>query len=244
MDSQGLVCAARLPNLQPHKRPFAHALPHVPSLLQAVTALRPTALVGVSAVKNAFDRPVLEAMATLNARPIIMPLSNPTSHAECTFDEAVAATSGRCLFASGSPFGPARHPTTGQPLTPSQANNAYIFPALGAAAILTQCPRITDEDFLTAASTLAELAAEGEGNTNGQLFPPFRRILDLSREITAAVAAGMVGRGEGRVPGAVAAAVAEGKGAAVGWRRAVLGSRWVGAGAGGPGLTSTSSAKL
>lgn len=87
LDSKGLVCAARRAELQHHKLPFAHDLPHVASLLEAINTYKPTALVGVSAQKKAFDRAVLEAMATHNDRPIIMPLSNPTSHAECTFEE-------------------------------------------------------------------------------------------------------------------------------------------------------------
>jgi malate dehydrogenase (oxaloacetate-decarboxylating)(NADP+) len=79
-------------------------------------------------------------MAALNDRPIIMPLSNPTSKSECTFEAAVAATQGRVLFASGSPYPPLQR--GGRTLHPAQANNAYIFPAVGHAAVLARCREI------------------------------------------------------------------------------------------------------
>jgi hypothetical protein len=84
---QGLVCASRS-NLQHHKQPFAHDVPSCPDLLSAIKALKPTALVGVSTISKAFNRQVVEAMCELNERPIIFPLSNPTSKSECSFEEA------------------------------------------------------------------------------------------------------------------------------------------------------------
>lgn len=88
MDSKGLVCHSRLDTLQHHKVPFAHDVPYCATLLEAVRALRPTAIVGVSTIAGAFDQGVVEAMCELNERPIIFPLSNPTSKSECTFEEA------------------------------------------------------------------------------------------------------------------------------------------------------------
>ncbi len=152
--------------------------PPLPSAPHCSRQIKPTVLIGVSTVAGAFSEDVLRAMAELNPRPIIMPLSNPTSKSECTFEAAVAATRGRVLFASGSPFPPCSHGgrtlypaqvgnTCGQgisfaaeapalvclrapgplpkiiPLLRSlQANNAYIFPAVGHAAVLTRCKEI------------------------------------------------------------------------------------------------------
>ena len=125
------------------QKPFAHDVPACKTLLEAIRQVRPTVLIGVSTQAGSFDGEVLAAMSELNARPIIMPLSNPTSKAECTFAEAVAASQGRVLFASGSPFPPQAHPSVaGRTLCPAQANNAYIFPAVGHAAVLTRCREI------------------------------------------------------------------------------------------------------
>ena len=157
LDSKGLLCAsradARAGRLPAHKRPFAHDVPFHPDLLAAVRALRPTALVGVSAQAGAFTTDVLAAMADASPRPIIFALSNPTSLAECTAAQAVAAAPGRVLFASGSPFDdvPGGAPGGKATLRPSQANNAYIFPALGFGAALSHASSLPDETFILAA---------------------------------------------------------------------------------------------
>ena len=157
MDSKGLLCAsradARAGRLPAHKVPFAHDVPFQPDLLAAVRALRPNALVGVSAQAGAFTPAVLAAMADAAPRPIIFALSNPTSLSECTAAQAVAAAPGRVLFASGSPFDdvPGGAPGGKAALRPSQANNAYIFPALGFGAALSHATSLPDETFILAA---------------------------------------------------------------------------------------------
>ncbi|KAG1670883.1 hypothetical protein FOA52_000385 [Chlamydomonas sp. UWO 241] len=183
VDSKGLVCGARARagELQPHKLPFAHNVPFCATLLEAVTKLRPTVLIGVSAVAGAFDEQVIRAMSACNHRPIIMPLSNPTSKAECTFEQAREWSGGRVVFASGSPFDPIT-PADGVVVTPAQANNVYIFPALGHAASLMRWSKITDEMFLLAAEALADMCAPGDAS-DGHLFPPFAQILDVSAHI-------------------------------------------------------------
>ena len=108
VDSSGLVTSRRPGKLAHHKVPFAHDLPHVKSLAEAVALVRPTVLVGVSAVPGAFTPAVLSLMASLNPRPIILPLSNPTHLAECTLAEALDGTGGRGIVATGSPFAAVR----------------------------------------------------------------------------------------------------------------------------------------
>lgn len=101
---QGLVCKSRV-SLQPHKQAFAHNVEYVPDLQIAVDRFRPTALIGVSTQASSFTKPIIEAMARHNKRPIIFPLSNPTDKSECTFQDALKWTSGQVLFASGTiPF--------------------------------------------------------------------------------------------------------------------------------------------
>ncbi|KAK9837421.1 hypothetical protein WJX81_001177 [Elliptochloris bilobata] len=203
MDSRGLVCASRR-DLQPHKLPFAHDVPSQADLLAAVRALRPTALIGVSTARGAFSAAVLRAMAELNARPIIFPLSNPNSKAECTFREALDNTSGRVLFASGSPFPPVAE-AAGVVRHPAQANNAYVFPAIGMAAVLTRAAAITDDVFLVAAEALAHMTSVQEVES-GLLFPRFSGIRGVSAQLAGIVAERMVAAGLGSVPNDFAAA--------------------------------------
>ncbi|EIE27596.1 cytosolic NADP malic enzyme [Coccomyxa subellipsoidea C-169] len=196
MDSKGLVCASRT-DLQPHKLPFAHDHPFQRGLLDAVNTFRPTALIGVSAVKNAFTPDVVQAMSSINERPIIFPLSNPTSKAECTFEEAFKGSAGSVLFASGSPFPPIN--TDGVTQHAAQANNAYVFPAIGFAAVLTRASTISDEVFLAAAEMLSHMTTLEE-LSRGIIFPRFSAIQTVSASLTAAVAEQMVRAGEGKGP--------------------------------------------
>ena len=196
VDSKGLVCASRT-NLQHHKLAFAHDVPQCASLEEAIAALRPTVLIGVSTSRGAFNAHILRQMAEMNPRPIIFPLSNPTSKAECTFQEAFAATDGKLFFASGSPFPPLTH--LGKTYTPAQANNAYVFPAIGHAAVLCDAAAITDEVFLLAAEALAEMTTRDELD-HGMLFPRFSSIRSVSTHLIAAIANDMVACGLGRMP--------------------------------------------
>ena len=202
MDSQGLVCEARLGEkggLAHHKRPFAHpaGTPRCATLLEAVRWFKPTALLGVAAQPGAFSPEVLREVAALSSRPIVFPLSNPTSLAECTAEEAFAHTRGRCLFASGSPFPDVRLADGGS-LRPSQANNAYIFPALGLGALMARARSLPDEAFLVAAETLAGLVSDEE-RAGGALFPPFSEAREAAAAVAAAVAAHSVRAGLGQL---------------------------------------------
>jgi len=198
VDSKGLVTTGR-DNLADHKRPYAHDLPPAPDLLGAVQALRPTVLIGLSAQAQTFTEPVLGAMAGRHERPIVFALSNPTSKAECTAEQAYRFTEGRALFASGSPFGPVSF--NGRTFRPSQVNNAYIFPGLGLGVVLSRARRVTESMFHLAAETLARAIPE-RAIREGSLLPPLASIREVSVSIASAVArlAAAEGLADGQVP--------------------------------------------
>jgi malate dehydrogenase (oxaloacetate-decarboxylating)(NADP+) len=183
-DSQGLVVASRA-GLAAHKLAYAHEHAACTSFLEAVQALRPTAIVGVSAVGGAFDAVVLRAMAQINERPIVFALSNPTAQSECTAAEAYAASGGRALFACGSPFEPVT--IDGRTHVPRQGNNSYVFPGVGLGVVASGARRVTDEMFLAAARALAREVTEAD-LAQGSLYPPLAAIRDVSAKIGAAVA--------------------------------------------------------
>lgn len=196
MDSKGLVCASRR-DLQPHKRPFAHDIQPCATLADAIERVRPTALIGVSTSAGAFTADIMRAMSRLNTRPIIFPLSNPTSKSECTFQEAFDGSDGRVLFASGSPYSSLSR--AGKIFTPAQANNAYVFPAIGFAAALCHAREIADDIFLLTAENLASMTAE-EDLDSGMLFPRFDSIRHVSCRLMAAIADEMCASGSGDLP--------------------------------------------
>jgi malate dehydrogenase (oxaloacetate-decarboxylating)(NADP+) len=185
MDSKGLIVASRLADLVPHKRNYAHEAPFVPNLLDAINTLKPTVLVGVSGQGKVFTREVVEAMASHQAHPVIFALSNPTSKAECTSQEALEWSGGRAIYASGSPM-PAVE-IAGRRIVPGQGNNVYIFPGLGLGALAFQSRLVTDAMFLTAAETLASLVTQEE-LAEGRVYPRLDRIREVSVAIAAAVA--------------------------------------------------------
>ncbi len=183
-DSSGLVVAERT-NLPEWKRRYAHDHPPIAGLTDAVRALRPTGLIGVSGQPQLFTRPVLETMAEVTLRPLIFALSNPTSRAECTADQAYRWSGGRAVYSSGSPFAAVQ--LDGRRFEPSQTNNAYVFPGLGLALTSMAARRVTDGMLLAAAEALANQVAEG-ALTRGAVLPPLERIREVSLDIAAAVA--------------------------------------------------------
>jgi malate dehydrogenase (oxaloacetate-decarboxylating)(NADP+) len=183
-DSKGLVVKSRT-DLAEHKAPYAHDHPRVDGLLAAVNAIRPTALIGVSGQLGSFNEPVLRRMAELNERPIIFGLSNPTSKAECIAEDAYRFTSGRAIFASGSPFAPVF--LEGKQFVAGQGNNVYVFPGLGLGIVSVQSRLVPKEMFLAAARTLAVQTSE-EDLQLGRIYPPLSRIREVSLAIAIAVA--------------------------------------------------------
>ncbi len=196
VDTQGLVIAGR-GDLAEHKRAFAHEHAPLPDLLSAVEALHPTALIGVSGAPGVFDEVVLGAMARRNERPIVFALSNPTSKAECTAEQAMRGTGGRAVFASGSPFPPLDW--EGRRIVPGQGNNAYVFPGVGLGAVACGAREVTDEMFFEAAAALAAQVGE-EDLALGRVYPAFGRIREVSLEIAVAVAEVAWARGLARAP--------------------------------------------
>jgi len=184
VDSRGLVVKGRA-GLTEHKLRYAHDHAPLDDFLTAIRTLRPTAIIGVAAVGGAFTPEILKAMAEINDRPIVFALSNPTSKAECSAEEAYRHTDGRALFACGSPYDPVQ--LDGKTFVPRQGNNSYIFPGVGLGAVASGSKLVTDEMFMAAAHTLAYLVTP-EDIEQGSLYPSLPRIREVSAHIAAAVA--------------------------------------------------------
>lgn len=205
VDSQGLVTNDRGDKLADHKVYFARDDNNgrqYQSLARLIDYVQPTILMGLSTIGGAFNKDILQKMAKLNDRPIIFPLSNPSSKSECTFEEAVRNTDGRCLFASGSPF-PSMD-WNGKNLTPGQGksassrlslsclannligNNMYVFPGIGLGAILSKATTITQDMIYASAESLSTSLNDQE-IADGWLYPDIRRIREVSVVVTRGV---------------------------------------------------------
>jgi malate dehydrogenase (oxaloacetate-decarboxylating)(NADP+) len=190
-DTQGLVVASR-EQLPPQKQAYAQPLDALDDLESAVRQLRPAALIGCCGQPGVFSQTIIELMAQINPRPIIFALSNPTSKAECSAEQAYSYSDGRAVFASGSPFAPVVHGN--RTLVPGQGNNAYIFPGLGLGLLASGATRVSDAMFLVAAHTLAQQVTQAELNS-GSVYPGLGRIREVSLRIACEVAAVAYGDG-------------------------------------------------
>ena len=195
-DINGLLVASRT-DLAGFQKPFAQEAPPVSTFVEAVEALKPTGIIGVSTVPKLFNREVIGAMARINQRPIIFPYSNPTSRSECSAEEAYRWSDGRAVFASGSPFPPVE--IAGRHFVPGQGNNVYIFPAIGMAVFATEAKRVTEEMFIVAARAVAEQVTE-ENLSTGLIYPPQSHILNASLHVAERFAAYIFDQGLARVP--------------------------------------------
>ena len=194
VDSRGLIHDGRT-DLDATKRSLAMpaavaaalGVPPGPpmSLAGTVEQLRPTVLVGTTGVAGSFTEPVIRSMAAACARPVILPLSNPTANTEARPDDLLRWTDGRALVATGSPFGAVRHEGVHHEV--GQANNVFVFPGIGLGAIVAQASGISDAMVLAAARTLAGHVTD-ERLQSGALYPPIAELRSVSRAIGLAVA--------------------------------------------------------
>lgn len=183
-NSKGLLVNSRT-DLESYKKQFAHDHEPISDFTIAIKQLKPTAIIGVSAMGGVFNKEVIETMSEINEFPIIFPFSNPTSHSECTAEEAYKWSAGKAIFASGSPFEHVE--INGKLFIPGQGNNVFIFPAIGLAIFATEVKRVTDGMFICAAESLA-----GQVSTDmlksGLIYPPISDILSVSVNIAVKIA--------------------------------------------------------
>jgi len=193
VDSRGLVTQAR-PNLEDFKATYARPVaetaaftcqdPAHITLEDTIANVRPTILVGTSGTAGLFSEAIVRAMAAVNERPIVFPLSNPTSKAECTAAQAIEWSEGRAIVATGSPFDPVTY--RGREYRIGQGNNAFIFPGVGLGLWVGGVRRVTDAMFLAGAQALAALVQESD-LARGAVYPELTRIRDCSHAVACAV---------------------------------------------------------
>ena len=195
VDVNGLVVKGRA-DLMSHNLPYAHD--HQPlGFVEAIDAIKPHVLIGATGAPGTFTQPVIERMSANNRSPVIFALSNPTSRAECTPEQAYAWSGGKAIYASGSPFAPLTY--EGSVRRPAQGNNAYVFPGIGLGAVACKARTLPDELFLVAARTLANLVKPVDLDA-GALYPPLRDIRKISLAIAVAVATRAYEMGLSRQP--------------------------------------------
>jgi malate dehydrogenase (oxaloacetate-decarboxylating)(NADP+) len=194
-DINGLLESTRK-DLLPEQKPYAHVHDPSHSLVESINSIGPTILIGVSTVGGAFNQAVIEAMSRNAERPIIFALSNPTEKAECTPEEAYKWSSGKALYAAGVQFPPVQY--GGKTFLPGQANNFYIYPAVGFAIYATSAKRVTDEMFIEAAKATADQMTD-EQLKMGMLFPAQSNVLETEVRTAISVAALVFDRNLARV---------------------------------------------
>lgn len=181
MDIDGLIEPSRK-DLNPWQKPYAHEAEPTKDLVKVVETFKPTVLIGVSTAGGTFTQAVVEAMCKLTDRPIIFPLSNPTDKCEVLPDKAYEWSKGKVLYASGVQFADVTY--DGKTYHPGQANNFYIFPAVGLATYCAKPSRLTDECFIAAAEASADQVGD-DLRDKGMLYPSQTNILET--EITTAI---------------------------------------------------------
>jgi malate dehydrogenase (oxaloacetate-decarboxylating)(NADP+) len=181
MDINGLLAKGRPEGkLGGHKWFYAKEHEPMNNFCEIVREVKPSILIGASAAGGAFTPTILNMMSEFNERPIIFALSNPTSKAECTAEAAYTHTQGKCIFASGSPFGEVNF--NGQIFTPAQGNNAYIFPGVALGVIASGTHHIPEDMFLLAAEVIAKHVSDDDLK-RGSLYPPLSSIRECSFDI-------------------------------------------------------------
>jgi malate dehydrogenase (oxaloacetate-decarboxylating) len=204
VDSKGLVASDR-PSLEEDKRELALGRDELASfgfdptssadLRSVVAAVRPTILIGTCGTPGAFTEDAVREMASHVHRPILFPLSNPTSRTEATPSDVMAWTDGRALVATGSPFPPILR--GGDIIVIGQANNAFVFPGVGLGLMVAEAREVTDDMFLGAAEALAA-SVTAERLSQGALYPPQSALRAVSRRIAVQIVREACGHGLGR----------------------------------------------
>jgi len=194
-DINGLLESSRK-DLFDFQLPYAHKHASTKDFVAAIQSIRPTTIIGTSTVGGAFTKSVVETMALINKRPVILALSNPTERAECTPEQAYTWSKGRAIYAAGVQFPPVH--LDGKTFLPGQANNFYIFPAIGMAIYATQAKRVTDEMFIEAAAAVAD-QVPNELLKQGLIYPLQSNILETEIKTAARVAKLVFDNGLARV---------------------------------------------
>ena len=195
-DINGLLEDTRK-DLVDFQKPYAHKHAPTRDFVAAIEDIKPTTIIGVSTVGGTFTQQVIEAMSRVNERPVVLALSNPTDHAECTPEQAYTWSKGKAIYAAGVQFPPVHY--QGQTFLPGQANNFYIFPAVGMAIFATQASRVTDEMFIEAARAVAN-QVPSDLLKQGLLYPLQSNILETEIQTAARVANLVFDSGLARVP--------------------------------------------
>jgi malate dehydrogenase (oxaloacetate-decarboxylating)(NADP+) len=183
-DINGLLEATRK-DLVDFQMPYAHQHAPTRDFVTAIESIKPTTIIGVSTIGGAFTQKVVESMSRINSRPVILALSNPTEKAECTAEQAYTWSKGKAIYAAGVQFPPVHY--NGQTFLPGQANNFYIFPAVGMAIFATQAKRVSDEMFIEAGQAVADQVPP-ELLKQGLLYPLQSNILEAEIQTAARVA--------------------------------------------------------
>ncbi|KAH0611854.1 uncharacterized protein H6S33_011119 [Morchella sextelata] len=180
VDSKGMVTDDRGDKLQEHKVYFSrddNEGQQYKTLEEVVDLVRPTGIMGLCTIGGVFTESILRKMASFNDRPIIFPLSNPSSKSECTFAQAMEFTNNKAIFASGSPFPEVE--ADGVTYYPGQGNNMYVFPGIGLGTVLCESVHVTQEMIYASAVGLADSLTEEE-RAKSWLYPSLDRIRDIS----------------------------------------------------------------
>lgn len=184
-DLNGLLESSRT-DLVDFQKPYAHdnSPMKLNEFCKAIEKFKPTTIIGVSTMRGAFSKSVIETMAKINQQPIILALSNPTEHAECTAEQAYTWSNGRAIYAAGVQFPPVVYNQI--TYIPGQANNFYIFPAIGMAIFATKAYRVTDEMFIAAAQAVADQVTN-EQLQQGLIYPLQSNILETEIKTAARI---------------------------------------------------------
>jgi malate dehydrogenase (oxaloacetate-decarboxylating) len=194
IDRDGLLVEG-MPGILDFQEPFVQkagavagwslAQPKKVALLDVVANAAPTALIGVSGQPGMFGEGVIRKMAAAVERPVVFPLSNPTSRSEATPQELMAWTDGRAVIGTGSPFPPIQR--NGRPFIVDQTNNAYVFPGIGLGVLAVKARRVTDGMFVAAAKVLADMSP-ASGDPRANLLPPVAELRVVAVAVAGAVA--------------------------------------------------------